>query len=220
METTNLDGIGMTSQRTRERLIRQLRKQGITNEKVLAVMRRTPRHIFVDEALASRAYENTALPIGHGQTISQPYIVAKMTSMLLADFTPKRVLEVGTGCGYQTAILAQLVEEVYSVERIAVLLQQAKKRFRRLHLYNIKTQHSDGNWGWESKAPFDAILVTAAPQQVPESLLRQLDYGGRLVIPVGSAHQQRLRMIVRRAGHYERIDDEFVSFVPLLAGKI
>lgn len=219
METINLNGIGMTSQRTRERMVAHLRKQGITNEDVLATMRNTPRHIFVDEALASRAYENTALPIGHNQTISQPYIVAKMTSLLLGGDMPKKVLEVGTGCGYQTSVLSQLVEEVYSVERIAALLQQAKKRFRTLNLYNIKSIYSDGNWGWESKAPYDAIIVTAAPQEVPKSLLNQLRVGGRLVIPVGHANQQKLRLIIRRPDYFEGIDDEAVSFVPLLGGK-
>ncbi len=219
METINLNGIGMTSQRTRERMVAHLRKQGITNEDVLATMRITPRHIFVDEALASRAYENTALPIGHNQTISQPYIVAKMTSLLLGGDMPKKVLEVGTGCGYQTSVLSQLVEEVYSVERIAALLQQAKKRFRTLNLYNIKSIYSDGNWGWESKAPYDAIIVTAAPQEVPKSLLNQLRVGGRLVIPVGHANQQKLRLIIRRPDYFEGIDDEAVSFVPLLGGK-
>ena len=219
METINLNGIGMTSQRTRERMVDRLRKQGITNEDVLTTMRNTPRHIFVDEALSSRAYENTALPIGHNQTISQPYIVAKMTSLLLGGDMPKKVLEVGTGCGYQTSVLSRLVEEVYSVERIAALLQQAKKRFRTLNLYNIKSIYSDGNWGWESKAPYDAIMVTAAPQEVPKSLLNQLQVGGRLVIPVGHDNQQKLRLIIRRPDYFEGIDDEAVSFVPLLGGK-
>jgi len=166
----DLNGIGMTSQRTRDRLIQRLREEGIHNEDVLEVMRQTPRHIFVDEALASRSYEDTALPIGHGQTISQPYIVARMTELLLAGGPLKSVLEVGTGSGYQTAILAPFVEQIFTVERIAPLLEQAKQRHRALDLTNIRYLLSDGSWGWPQHAPFDAIIATAAPEEIPVEL--------------------------------------------------
>ena len=183
----NLDGIGMTSQRTRDRLIKRLQEQGIQNKRVLDVMRSTPRHIFIDEALAHRAYEDTALPIGFNQTISQPYIVARMTEVLLAEGPLKRVLEVGTGSGYQTSILAQVVDRVYSTERIRGLQEKARKRLQALKLYNIMLKHTDGGMGWSEKAPFDGILVTAAPSQIPEELLLQLEDGGRMVIPVGES---------------------------------
>jgi len=214
-------GIGMTSQRTRDRLIERLRDKGIANEAVLEVMRRTPRHLFVDEALASRAYEDTALPIGNGQTISQPYIVARMTEVLLGSGQPQRVLEVGTGCGYQTAVLAQLVPEVYSVERIAPLLQRARNLLYELRLTNVRYQHSDGNWGWKKPAPYDGIIVTAAPEEVPPELLPQLADGGRLVIPTGGQGQaQRLRLITRQGNEFSETRLEAVSFVPLVQGDV
>lgn len=214
-------GIGMTSQRTRERLVKRLAEKGIADTRVLAVMSNMPRHLFVDEALASRAYEDTALPIGYGQTISQPYIVARMTELLLQNKIPKKVLEVGTGCGYQTAILAQLVPEVFSVERIEGLLLQTRKRIRSLKLHkNIRMKHSDGSWGWPSKSPFDGILVTAAPTTIPEALLTQLAPGGRLVIPVGEqGSAQHLAVVDRTENGYEQEIFEAVSFVPLLNGE-
>jgi len=214
-------GIGMTSQRTRERLVNRLAEKGIKDTRVLGVIRNMPRHLFVDEALASRAYEDTALPIGQGQTISQPYIVARMTELLLAHSIPDKVLEIGTGCGYQTAILSQLVSEVYSVERIDILLQQTRRRLRSLKLTNVKLKHTDGSWGWESKAPFDGILVTAAPSEVPESLLKQLAPGGRLVIPVGQqGGEQQLAVIDRTTDGFEQEIFESVSFVPLVSGEV
>ncbi len=214
-------GIGMTSQRTRERLVRRLAEKGIRDKRVLDVIKNTPRHLFVDEALASRAYEDTALPIGHGQTISQPYIVARMTELLLAEKTPDRVLEVGTGCGYQSAILSQLVNEVFSVERIDLLLQQTRRRMRSLKLSNVRFKHSDGSWGWESKAPYDGIIVTAAPSEVPEALLKQLAPGGRLVIPVGQqGDAQQLAVIDRTPEGYVQEMFESVSFVPLVNGEV
>jgi protein-L-isoaspartate(D-aspartate) O-methyltransferase len=212
-------GIGMTSQRTRDRLVVRLREAGIQDERVLEVMRDTPRHIFVDEALASRAYEDTSLPIGFGQTISQPYIVAHMTEVLLKDFTPRRVLEVGTGSGYQTSVLAQLVPEVYTVERIAGLQEQARQRLaRQLRLSNIRYKHTDGNWGWKQNAPYDGILVTAAPEEVPQELLNQLAEGGRLVIPSGPNGQQQLRIYSREGDTMKESVLGTVSFVPLLTG--
>lgn len=212
-------GIGMTSQRTRDRLIDRLREQGIRNSSVLEVMRSTPRHIFIDEALASRAYEDTALPIGHGQTISQPYIVARMTEALLGDGElPKKVLEVGTGSGYQTAILARLVEQVYSVERIDALMQQARGRFQELELRNVRLKHSDGNWGWDDYGPYDGIIVTAAPPQVPKPLYDQLALGGRLVIPVGEQGRQQLLVVTRTPDGYDSKTLDLVSFVPLRGG--
>jgi protein-L-isoaspartate(D-aspartate) O-methyltransferase len=220
--TGELQGIGMTSQRTRDRLIQRLRKAGIQNERVLAVMRETPRHIFVDEALASRAYEDTSLPIGFGQTISQPYIVARMTEGLLKDVAlPRKVLEVGTGSGYQTAILAQLVPEVYTVERIAGLQEQARQRLsRQLKLTNIRYKHSDGSWGWKQHAPYDGILVTAAPETVPIELCNQLAEGGRMVIPSGPNGQQQLRIYTREGDTLKETILETVSFVPLLIGEV
>lgn len=217
MSELHRQGIGMTSQRTRDRLIERLKQQGIHDERVLEVMRETPRHLFVDEALASRAYEDTALPIGHGQTISQPYIVARMTQALLANGVPQTVLEVGTGSGYQAAVLSGLVAQVYTVERILPLYRKTRELFHRLRLNNIKARHSDGSWGWQEQAPFDAIIVTAAPQEVPESLLLQLAPGGRMVIPVGGNHQQ-LQLITRQAECFEKHVLEDVSFVPLLQG--
>ena len=217
--SVELRGIGMTSQRTRDRLVVRLREAGIQDERVLEVMRDTPRHIFVDEALASRAYEDTSLPIGFGQTISQPYIVAHMTEVLLKDFTPRRVLEVGTGSGYQTSVLAQLVPEVYTVERIAGLQEQARQRLaRQLRLSNIRYKHSDGNWGWKQNAPYDGILVTAAPEEVPQELLNQLAEGGRLVIPSGPNGQQQLRVYTREGDTTKESVLGTVSFVPLLTG--
>jgi len=209
----------MTSQRTRDRLVARLRDEGIQNEAVLAVMRTTPRHIFVDEALASRAYEDTALPIGHGQTISQPYIVARMTEVLLGSGGCKKVLEIGTGSGYQTAVLAQLVEQVCSVERIPELQARARKALAEMGLRNLLFSISDGSWGWRTLAPYDGIIVTAAPEQVPRALLEQLADGGRLVIPSGRADDQRLRLITRNGDMFNETLLDRVSFVPLVKGE-
>ena len=218
MTDRRLAGIGMTSARTRDRLVQRLREQGITNLAVLDRIRNVPRHIFVDEALASRAYEDTALPIGFGQTISQPYIVARMTEALLEGGAPGRVLEVGTGCGYQTAVLAPLVARVYSIERIDGLLQRAKARLKELGIRNVRFRHGDGSDGWKSQAPFDAILVAAAALTVPEALVGQLAIGGRLIIPAGPEGAQQLLRITRREQGVERRVLGPVSFVPLLGG--
>lgn len=214
-----LQGIGMTSRRTRDRMTLRLKEQGISSAKVLAVMSETPRHIFVDEALASRSYEDTALPIGYNQTISQPYIVAKMTELLLEDGALSKVLEIGTGCGYQTAILAKLVDKVYSVERIEPLLKKAKDNLADLKLYNINLKHSDGGWGWFEHAPYDGILVTAAPVEIPETLLQQLAMGGVMIVPVGDANQQSLYKVTRTEKSFEKEVLEAVSFVPFLSGR-
>jgi len=212
-------GIGMTSQRTRDRLINRLKDQGISHVELLSVMRELPRHLFVDEALASRAYEDIALPIGHGQTISQPHSVAKMTEILLDGIPKKKVLEIGTGSGYQTAVLSRLVERVYSVERIEPLQNQARERFYQLKHNNIRLKYSDGTWGWEENAPYDGIIVTCAPEEVPEALLKQLAPGGRLVIPVGGSGKQSLRVIDRNGSSFEETVLDDVSFVPLLSGQ-
>lgn len=217
----NHQGIGMTSQRTRDRLIQRLRDGGIKNDRVLEVIRTTPRHIFLDEAMAHRAYEDTALPIGHGQTISQPFIVAKMTEALLLDGVPDVVLEVGTGSGYQSAVLSRLVPKVYTVERIQGLLQKARECHRLLKLSNVYTKHSDGSWGWPEHAPYPAIMVTAAPEAVPQSLLEQLTIGGRMVVPIGSRTGiQTLKLITRKHNGYEEQTLESVKFVPLLDGAV
>ena len=215
---TDPRGIGLTSQRARNRLVDQLRGMGIRNEVVLEVMRTTPRHLFVDEALASRAYENTALPIGFGQTISQPYIVAAMTEALFASGSLERVLEVGAGCGYQSAVLAQLSGRVFSIERIAALANKLRSRLHELRINNVRVRHGDGFLGWPEHAPFDAILVAAAPVGIPEPLLQQLALGGRLIIPVGRAGSQELRLVPRTASGFEDTVLERVSFVPLLDG--
>ncbi|MEN8174793.1 MAG: protein-L-isoaspartate(D-aspartate) O-methyltransferase [Pseudomonadota bacterium] len=211
-------GIGMTSQRTRERLIQRLKDEGIRDLRVLNVMRNMPRHIFVDEALASRAYEDTALPIGHGQTISQPYIVARMTEALLETGIPGTVLEVGTGSGYQAAVLSRLVRRVYSVERIEALLAQARKRLRALKLRNVHVRYSDGGIGLPEYAPFDAIILTAAPEGVPLALVAQLRQGGVMLAPVGTREEQVLVRVTRTETGYETTMLERVSFVPLLGG--
>jgi protein-L-isoaspartate(D-aspartate) O-methyltransferase len=216
--TTRFPGIGMTSQRTRDRLVERLQAQGITNAAVLEVMRWTPRHIFVDEALASRAYEDSALPIGHGQTISQPYIVARMTEVLLGEGPLERVLEVGTGCGYQTAVLAQLVGCVFSVERIQGLLHQARERLYELRLNNARLRLADGTLGWPEHAPYDGILVTAAAPEIPMALCEQLAPGGRLLAPVGRRGSQRLVLVVREGDGFQQHALEAVSFVPLIGG--
>lgn len=211
----------MTSQRTRDRLVERLREKGIKDERVLEVVRTTPRHIFVDEAMAHRAYEDTALPIGHGQTISQPYIVARMTEILLECGTPDVVLEVGTGSGYQSAILSRLVPKVYTVERISTLLQKARDAHRKMGLMNVFSKHSDGSWGWAPNAPYQAIMVTAAPKTVPPGLLEQLAVGGRMIIPVGStAGTQELKLYTRTAEGVEETALELVNFVPLLDGAV
>jgi protein-L-isoaspartate(D-aspartate) O-methyltransferase len=211
-------GIGMTSQRTRDRLVQRLQEEGITNQQVLSVIRNTPRHIFVDEALASRSYEDTALPIGYGQTISQPYVVARMTSILLETGPLDRVLEIGTGSGYQAAVLAPLAKEVYSVERIRPLLDLARKRLTELQMRNVRLKYSDGSWGWPEFAPYDAILATAAPEQIPDSLLSQLAMGGRLVMPVGSRVGQELVLLTKTPNGYEQQVLDNVVFVPMLGG--
>ncbi len=214
----NRNGIGMTSQRTRDRLVQRLVDEGIKNQRVLEVIRNTPRHLFVDEALASRSYEDTALPIGYGQTISQPYIVARMTEALLADGPLNKVLEVGTGSGYQAAILSPLVDEVCTVERIRPLLDQARQRFFDLKLNNIRCKYSDGSSGWPEAGAFNGIIATAAPEQVPEALLQQLAPGGRLVLPVGGRGGQTLILITRIANGFEQQVLDRVSFVPMLSG--
>lgn len=214
-----IDGIGMTSRRTRMRLIQRLRESGIRDEAVLGVMEALPRHIFLDEALAHRAYEDTALPIGHSQTLSQPYIVARMTELLMSR-APSRVLELGTGSGYQTAVLAALCDEVYSVERIKPLQDQARERLRLLKIRNVMLRHADGGMGWPERAPFDGILVTAAPKSVPQELLDQLADGGVLVAPVGDEGRQTLVTITRDGDRFHTEEIEAVRFVPLLGGVI
>ncbi len=212
------DGIGMTSRRTRGRLVERLRAEGIRDERVLEAIREVPRHIFVDEALSSRAYEDTALPIGAGQTISQPYVVARMTEALLAGGLLNRVLEVGTGCGYQTAILARFAVEVYSIERIESLLSQARQRMHDLNIRNVHMRHGDGEKGWPEHAPFDGILVAAAPATVPAALIHQLGDGGRLVIPLGHGGAQDLKLITRLGDQLEEQILERVAFVPMVSG--
>jgi protein-L-isoaspartate(D-aspartate) O-methyltransferase len=212
-------GIGMTSQRTRDRLVERLRAEGIRNERVLEVIRATPRHLFVDEALASRAYEDTALPIGYNQTISQPYVVAAMTDLLIRN-QPQKVLEIGTGSGYQAAVLAALVPKVYTVERIEPLAVQARQRFRKLGLRNIRASYSDGTEGLPEFAPYDAIIATAGAETIPQALLDQLSVdGGRLVIPVGSRERQVLTLVSRHGDSYEAEAYDPVVFVPLLSGQ-
>ena len=213
------EGSGMTSMRTRERLVFRLRDEGITDENVLDAIRSVPRHIFVDEALASRAYEDVALPIGMGQTISQPFIVALMTQATIAAPTPTNVLEIGTGCGYQTAVLASLVTRVYTVERIGLLLARARARLRELKMSNVWYKHDDGNVGWAECGPFDAVLVTASPTRLPEKLVDQLVMGGRLVIPIGDSRRQRLKVFTRTGSGVEEDTIADVSFVPMLRGR-
>jgi protein-L-isoaspartate(D-aspartate) O-methyltransferase len=210
-------GIGMTSARTRERLVQRLREQGISNTHVLDQIRNVPRHLFVDEALATRAYEDTALPIGLGQTISQPYVVARMTEALL-EGAPRKVLEIGTGCGYQTAVLAPLVKSIYSIERIAQLFDRAKLRLKELGIRNVHFRHGDGFQGWKAHAPYDGILLAAAPLAIPEALLEQLAPGGRLIVPVGPEGRQDLQRVTRRGDDYVTESLGIVSFVPLLKG--
>lgn len=212
-------GIGMTSARTRDRLVRRLREQGINDESVLSQVRNVPRHLFMDEAMASRAYEDTALPIGHGQTISQPYVVALMTQALLEDGKPAKVLEIGSGCGYQTAILAPLVGKLYAIERLAPLQVRARQTLASLNILGIRMRVGDGWKGWPSQAPFDGILVAAAPEAVPEDLLNQLADGGRLIIPVGGRASQELIKITRKGSDFEKRSLGMVRFVPLIGGS-
>ena len=219
LSNQSVQGIGMTSARTRDRLVNRLREHGIHSTAVLEQIRNVPRHLFVDEALASRAYEDTALPIGLGQTISQPYIVARMTEALLDNFDGEKVLEIGTGCGYQTAVLAPLVKEIYTVERIPELLRKTKQRLRELNIYNVRFRPGDGWDGWAKYGPYDGILVAAAASELPKKLLEQLVAGGRLIMPVGLPGRQDLIMVTRMDDHYEQVSLGAVSFVPLVRGK-
>jgi len=215
-------GIGMTSQRTRDRMVARLRERGITDEVVLAAMAAVPRHLFIDEALASRAYEDAALPIGYEQTISQPYTVARMLEAVRAGRELGRVLEVGTGCGYQAAVLARIAREVYSVERIAPLLEKARANLRGLRLSNLRLAHGDGYKGLPEAAPFDAIVVAAATPQVPPALKEQLAHGGRMVLPLGAESQQLLvveRAASEGAAEFNEVRLDPVRFVPLRMGK-
>lgn len=225
MNASSLRGIGMTSQRTRERMIERLREQGIHDERVLAAIGSVPRHIFVEEALASRAYEDTALPLGFQQTISQPFVVARMIELLLEGPERRalgRTLEVGAGCGYQAAVLAMLTRELYAVERIEALLARARKHLTQLRLGHVRFKHADGNWGLAEAAPFDSIIVAAAAARVPQALLDQLTPGGRLVLPVGgmSNGEQMLTLIERKASGtgYTEMRFDAVRFVPMVAG--
>jgi protein-L-isoaspartate(D-aspartate) O-methyltransferase len=213
------EGIGMTSRRTRNRMIDRLMEQGISNHSVLNIMRDTPRHLFMDEALSSRAYEDIALPIGYNQTISQPYIVARMTELLVDHGVTGRVLEIGTGCGYQAAVLAQMVDQVYSVERISSLQDKARRLLMDLSIRNIKYLHSDGGWGWSDFAPYEGILVAAAPTEIPKGLVQQMKEGGVMIIPVGPQGNQVLQKVVKTATGYDVEDIEPVSFVPFVQGK-
>ena len=217
MNGIDRQGIGMTSQRTRERLIQRLMDQGLRNYAVLDLIRTTPRHLFVDEALAHRAYEDTALPIGWNQTISQPYIVARMTELAVQGGKPNKVLEIGSGSGYQTAILAPLVGEVYAMERIKGLLDRSRERIRALRLRNVQLRHADGLDGWADKGPFDVIIAAAAPERIPEQLLAQLAPGGRLIMPVGGS-QQQLLVVTNTPDGPETTEVEDVRFVPMLPG--
>ena len=223
MTEFNLQGIGLTSRRTRERLVDDLKASGIKDEAVLDVIATVPRHILVDEAIAHRAYEDKTLPIGHGQTISQPYVVARMTAALLGSLRragrePRRVLEIGTGSGYQTAVLASLVETVFSVERIRDLLERARTRLRAMDVHNVRLRHDDGNLGWAAEAPFDAVLVTAGASHVPDALMEQLRDGSPLVIPVGRGDVQQLLLLERDGDAWRQQTLEDVRFVPLVKG--
>ncbi|HJR11341.1 MAG TPA: protein-L-isoaspartate(D-aspartate) O-methyltransferase [Rhodanobacteraceae bacterium] len=213
-------GHGMTSQRARDRLVATLRDEGIKDPRVLDVIRTMPRHLFLDEALSARAYENNALPIGLGQTISQPWVVARMTELLIEQGTPKRVLEIGTGSGYQAAVLAQLVDTVYTIERIEELLRKARRLFRNMKIGNIRSRHDDGNTGWPGEAPFDAIVLTAAGESMPRALQDQLAEGGVMVAPLGPAGSQRLMRFRREGDVLHKEELEPVSFVPLLGGLV
>jgi len=215
----NPAGVGMTSERTRKRMVDRLRAQGIRDERVLAAMAAVPRHLFVEEALASRAYEDTALPIGFGQTISQPYIVARMAEVLLQDRPPGRLLEIGTGCGYQAAVLAQIFPEVYSIERIKGLLERARANLLALRLKNLRLAHGDGYAGLASAAPFQSIIVAAAPRQVPEALRQQLAPGGRMVLPLEGSAGQRLLLVERSGRGFVESALDAVRFVPMEVGK-
>lgn len=218
MDANRLQGIGMTSRRTRERLAARLGDAGIRDVHVLNVIRQIPRHLFVDEALASRAYEDTALPIGHGQTISQPFVVARMTEILIRYGIPQKVLEVGTGSGYQAAVLAALVPQLHTIERIRALYSRSQDLFRQLGIHNVRQRLGDGHVGWPAAAPFDAILLTAAPAVIPQALFDQLEDGGQLLAPVGSDRAQQL-IVYRRVG--DQIEEEAVeavTFVPMLEG--
>lgn len=216
----NLSGIGMTSQRTRERLLGRLMDQGINSMEVLDIIRSTPRHIFLDEALSHRAYEDVALPIGFNQTISQPYVVARMTEAILTTGSMDRVLEIGTGCGYQTSVLAQLSESVFTVERIRSLQEKARKNLRLIGLRNIQFKHDDGTQGWAERGLYDAIIATAAPKSIPPGLLAQLADGGRLVIPVGGEYDQELTLVTRKGDEFNYQVIDVVRFVPLVPGEL
>lgn len=221
MVRINLAGIGMTSQRTRSRLIDRLRDKGIVENSVLSVMEKLPRHIFIDEALSHRAYEDSSLPIGMGQTISQPYIVARMTELLIMSGDMNKVLEIGTGCGYQTAVLSGVAKQVYTIERIQALQKQAVERFKLLELNNISYRYGDGYLGWPEKATFDAIIVTAAPDQIPQPLIDQLAIGGRMVIPVTMpGGNQQLHLVEKSEEGLSSMQVEEVKFVPLLGGIV
>jgi len=218
MQGSRLSGIGMTSARTRERLVQRLHDQGIQDHRVLDRIRNVPRHLFVDEALATRAYEDTALPIGFGQTISQPFVVARMTEALLAAGPVGKVLEIGTGCGYQTAVLSPLVTEIYTIERISSLLGKARRTLRELRIRNVHCRHEDGTVGWPARAPYDGILLTAAPHAVPGGLFEQLVVGGRLIAPVGPEGRQELLRYTKGENRIRQESLGAVSFVPLLSG--
>jgi len=219
MNSRDVTGIGMTSQRTRERLVQRLSDQGITDLSVLEVMRNAPRHLFLDEAMAHRAYEDTALPIGYQQTLSQPLTVARMTEILLAAGPRNKVLEIGTGSGFQTYVLSRLVGQVFSIERIKPLLMKAKQRLRSLKVWNASCKHGDGMQGWADKGPYDGILVAAAGDTIPPALLEQLVDGGRLIMPVGS-EKQALHLVVREGNEFVHEVLESVYFVPLLPGEV
>jgi protein-L-isoaspartate(D-aspartate) O-methyltransferase len=210
-------GIGMTSQRTRERLIQRLMDQGITRFEVLEAIRSVPRHLFVDEALAHRSYEDTALPIGYGQTLSQPYMVARMSELALARGKPRKVLEIGSGSGYQTAILASLVDEICAIERIKPLQERARKQLRALRVRNVRLRHGDGLEGWPGEAPFDLILGAAAPESIPQALLDQLAPGGCMILPVGGSRQRLMMITATPEGFDEEVIEE-VNFVPMISG--